>query len=56
MAATKTQAALRAAKKVLGNVPQREGVPWRKFVAETARQVANLRKRKDLTWTVTLNC
>ncbi|QQP97965.1 hypothetical protein [Lysobacter enzymogenes] len=55
MAATKAQAALRAAKKVLGKVPPRDGVPWRQLVAETARQVANLRKRGDLTWTVTLN-
>lgn len=55
MAATKTQAALRAAKKLLGKVPPREGVPWRQLIAEVTRQAAVLRKRKDLSWTLTLN-
>lgn len=55
MAATKPQAALRAAKKLLGNVPPREGVSWGQMVAAVARQAAVLRKRNDLSWTLTLN-
>ncbi|QWF18161.1 hypothetical protein [Lysobacter capsici] len=55
MAATKTQAALRAAKKLLGKVPPRTGVSWRQLIAEVTRQAAVLRKREDLSWSLTLN-
>ena len=54
MGATKTQAAVRAAKKLLGKVPPTDGVPWRDLIVAVTHQAAVFRKRKE-TWTLTLN-
>ena len=55
MAATKQEAAARAAKKILGHFSPTQGVPWETLRQAAEKQVAARRQRNDTGYTVTLN-
>ena len=55
MAATKQEAAARAAKKILGHFSPTQGVPWETLRQAAEKQVAARRRRNDMDYTVTLN-
>ena len=55
MAATKQEAAARAAKKILGHFSPTQGVPWETLRQAAEKQVAARRQRNDTDYTVTLN-
>lgn len=55
MAATKQEAAARAARKILGHFSPTQGVPWETLRQAAEKQVAARRQRNDTAYTITLN-